>query len=292
LTATTEQSVGGVLSSGEGPVEPCLEFVSILTCVVVALASWLKSSAEYPVSTAQLPISTSCIEVSGQCATLPAQGQRVNGPGVKMARRRYQKGSVRRRGKRWKFRWREDVVLADGTIKRELRSTDLGSVEEFPTKRLAQREAESLLARVNRLDYRPVRRATFGEFVEHWENQVVDLLKPSTAKVMKSHLHFHLVPAFGRVRLDEIGQEQVQAFVGKLAKGRSRHTILNVLGTLASVLKIARKWGYTVAGFQQIDLVIPSSKPGKPGRFFRRSKCVRFFRLLRSRGTQCSLWLP
>jgi len=94
------------------------------------------------------------------------------------------------------------------------------------------------------------------------------LLKPSTAKVMKSHLRFHLVPESGPIRLDEIGQEQVQAFVGKLAKGRSRHTILNVLGTLASVLKMARRWGYAVAGFTQSDLVIPCSKPAKPGRFF------------------------
>jgi len=141
-------------------------------------------------------------------------------------------------------------------------------VGEFPTKRLAEREATSFLARVNRLDYRPVKRATFAEFAESWTNQVINLLKPSTAKVMVSHLRFHLVPVFGRMRLDEMGQEQVQAFVGKLAKGRSRHTVLNVLGTLASILKMARKWGYAVAGFQQSDLVIPCSKPGKPGRFF------------------------
>ena len=185
-----------------------------------------------------------------------------------MARRRYQKGSIRRRGNQWTLRWREDVLLADGTTKREQRTTLLGTVEEFPTKRLADREATSFLARVNRLDYRPVKRATFAEFAESWRNQVIDLLKPSTAKVMASHLRFHLVPAFGRMRLDEMGQEQVQAFVGKLAKGRSRHTILNVLGTLASILKRARKWGYAVAGFQQSDLVIPCSKPGKPGRFF------------------------
>jgi hypothetical protein len=52
---------------------------------------------------------------------------------------------------------------------------------------------------------------------------------------MKSHLQFHLVPAFGRMKrlivaldlriLDEIGQERVQESVGKLAKARSRHTI-------------------------------------------------------------------
>jgi len=32
----------------------------------------------------------------------------------------------------------------------------LGTVEEFATKRLVEREAASFLARVNRLDYRPV----------------------------------------------------------------------------------------------------------------------------------------
>lgn len=205
---------------------------------------------------------------NGEQGTLLGQGQRVSGPEANMARRRYQKGSIRRRGNRWEVRWREDVLLADGTIKREERTTLLGTVEQFPTKRLAEREALSFLARVNRLDYRPVKRATFAEFEKHWKAQVEELLKLSTAKVMASHLRFHLVPAFGPMRLDEIGQEQVQAFVSRLAKGRSRHTILNVLGTLASVLKMARRWGYTVAGFQQHDLVIPCAKPSKPGRFF------------------------
>jgi integrase len=206
--------------------------------------------------------------ITRKCVNLAAQGQRVSGPEVNMARRRYQRGSIRRRGNRWYLRWREDVVLADGTIRREQRTTLLGTVEEFKTKRLAEREAASFLARVNRLDYRPVKRATFAEFAETWKKQVLGLLKPSTAKVMRSHLRFHLVPEFGPMRLDEVGQEQVQAFVGKLARERSRHTILNVLGTLASVLKMARKWGYAVAGFVQGDLVIPCAKPSRPGRFF------------------------
>ena len=202
-------------------------------------------------------------------ASTVRDGQRVSGPEVNVARRRYQKGTVRRRGNTWVLRWREDVVLADGTVERQERKTALGTVAQFPTKRLVERQATSFLARqVNRLDYRPVKRATFLEFAENWKQQVIDLLKPSTAKVMKSHLRFHLIPEFGPIRLDEIGQEEVQTFVGKLAKGRSRHTILNVLGTLASILKMARKWGYTVAGFNQSDLVIPCLKPAKPGRFF------------------------
>src|SRR6202043_342984 len=130
--------------------------------------------------------------ITPKCARLHAQGQRVSGPGAKMARRRYQKGSPRLRGKVWTLRWREDVVLADGTVKREQRTTVVGTLAEFPTNRLVEREAASFLARVNRFDYRPVKRTAFGEFAENWKSQVIDLLKPSTAKVMASHLRFHL----------------------------------------------------------------------------------------------------
>src|SRR5260370_5764870 len=89
--------------------------------------------------------------ITPNCATLPAQGQRVSGPEVKMARRRYQKGSIRRRGNRWEVRWREDVVLANRTTKREQRTTVLGTVQEFSTKRLAEPEGTPVLSPVHPL---------------------------------------------------------------------------------------------------------------------------------------------
>ncbi|MGC1105471.1 MAG: tyrosine-type recombinase/integrase [Candidatus Acidiferrales bacterium] len=185
-----------------------------------------------------------------------------------MARKRYQKGSLRLRGKKWALRWREDVVLADGTVRRIEKTTVLGTMKEFPTQKLAQRAADSVLSRVNRFDYRPVKRATFAEIVALWQKEVSSLLKPSTARAMASHLRFHLLPFFGRDPLDEIGPERVQTFIGKLAKGRSRHTILNVLGTLWSIRKMARRWGYVVNDVRHADLVIPASRPSRPSRFF------------------------
>jgi integrase len=260
--------VGGRLSSAGSGAEVCTDsspsVLPLLSLVIYALIGWitnLKTASEPRQPDFPVPY----IEVSD---SISGRGQQISGPGVNLARRRYQEGSIRRRENRWEVRWREDVILADGTVKREQRTTLIGTVEQFPTRRLAAREAVSFLARVNRLDYRPVKRSTFKDFSEHWTEQIAELLKPSTAKVMKSHLRFHLVPVFGRLRLDEIGQEQVQAFVGKLSNGRSRHTVLNVLGTLASILKMARKWSYAVAGFKWNDLVIPSSKPARPGRFF------------------------
>ena len=235
---------------------------------------------------------TRCSEdvAKANCDNLRAQGQRVSGPGVNMARQRYQKGSIRRRGNRWEVRWREDVVLADGTTKREQRTSLLGTVEELSTKRLAERASSTFLARVNRIDYRAVKRTTFAEFAESWKNQVIDLLKPSTAKVMASHLRFHLIPAFGRMRLDEMGQEQVQTFVGQLAKGRSRHTVLNVLGTLASILKVARKWGLQWPDSSNVIWSFPVRSRADRAGFSRRSSFARSSRWLPSHGAPSSRW--
>jgi hypothetical protein len=61
-----------------------------------------------------------------------------------VARRRYQKGSVDFVDGKWRGRWREDVVLADGTVKRLNRRKVLGTKEDFATKRLALRDIMKL----------------------------------------------------------------------------------------------------------------------------------------------------
>ena len=69
-----------------------------------------------------------------------------------MARRRYQKGRVFLRGTKkrvWVGRWREDLVLADGSVRRVERSAILGDERELKTKRLAQRRLDLTLARIN-----------------------------------------------------------------------------------------------------------------------------------------------
>ncbi|MGC1615539.1 MAG: hypothetical protein WA736_12700, partial [Candidatus Acidiferrum sp.] len=62
--------------------------------------------------------------------------------GGTMVRRRFQRGSLFKRGKRekvWVARWWEDVINADGTMGRMRRSIVIGTVAEFATRRLAMR---------------------------------------------------------------------------------------------------------------------------------------------------------
>src|SRR6202163_3762178 len=166
-----------------------------------------------------------------------------------MARKRYQNGYVHLDGDKWKGRYREDEITGEGT-KRVRREVILGSKREM-TKHLAERQMEIVLSRINGFDYRPGRVATFGEFIERWKTEVLSKQQPSSARAVQSHLKCYIVPQLGKLRLEEFGVENQQAFITRVfQKGVSRKTVLNVLGTLSSILSTARDWGYTC---EQID---------------------------------------
>jgi hypothetical protein len=78
-----------------------------------------------------------------------ARGQRNDARRGELARRRYQKGCLALGGKRtkaWTLRWREDEIRSDGSIKRVERKAVLGTLAELPTRKLAQRRADIMLA--------------------------------------------------------------------------------------------------------------------------------------------------
>ena len=86
-----------------------------------------------------------------------------------MARRRFQTGQLYKKGKRrkvWIARWREDVLLPDGTIGRVRRGILLGSVADLPTRRDAQVRLDERLRPVNQGASRPESIIGFGAFVE------------------------------------------------------------------------------------------------------------------------------
>ncbi len=68
-------------------------------------------------------------------------------------------------------------------------------------------------------------------------------LKPSSAEAYESVYRTHLLPAFGELRLDAIGDELVQRFKGELVEDElSSKSINNVLTALSVTLKRAVDW--------------------------------------------------
>lgn len=188
-----------------------------------------------------------------------------------MARRRYQRGQLLRSGDNWLGRWREDVADANGVVRRVHKKEVLGTVEDFPTKRLAERELQRRLEPINNVEYRPQRRVTFEALSRKWLKEVLVHQKRSSQSSARSHVRVHLVPAFGAMSLADIRMEAVQQFVTSSTK--SPKTVKNVVMTLMSMWSTAQAWGYVQhnpfprGASGRLLLKLPAAAPGETYHF-------------------------
>jgi integrase len=152
--------------------------------------------------------------------------------------------------------WREDVLLPDGRTERIRKAEVLGTVRDYPTRRLAERALEQRLSEVNSLTYKPRPTATFREFAEKWQRDVLSQHKRSTQSADKSRLRKHLIPELGDVAMKDINREFVQTFVARKVKTLSAKSVRNLIALLREMWTQAKADGYS-----QIDpfaaLVMP-----------------------------------
>lgn len=90
--------------------------------------------------------------------------------------------------------------------------------------------------------------STFAEFIERWMHDYVLINnKPSEQRSKEYMLRNHLLPFFGKKRLDQIDSELVQRFK-KIQVEKRLHpkTINNHLTVLHRALVIAKEWGESV----------------------------------------------
>ena len=165
-----------------------------------------------------------------------------------MARRRYQRGCLFIRGRKrkvWVLRFREDVMLPDGQIARINRSEVIGLFADFPTRRMAQRFAETRLREINSGVYRPKTTLSFREFVEsQWQPNLFPTFKLSTRRGYAQVLRKYLIPFFGDQKLSEINRQTVQAFVASLSARLAPQTVRLAKALLSKVFSTAVEWGY------------------------------------------------
>lgn len=186
-----------------------------------------------------------------------------------MARRRYQRGALRREGKHWILRWREDVLNKTGGVERVERRARVGTTKDLATKALARRVADRMIQHLNEPNYMPGRVATVREFSEAYRANVCPTFKPSSCESARSLCRIYIEPVLGTYRLDEVKGEVPQLLVNDLRhRGLSRKTITNALSTLASMLTAARDWNYMATELDWKKLRLPVEELQNAQRFF------------------------
>lgn len=182
---------------------------------------------------------------SGILSAEANSGAPLEGDFERMARRRYQHGSLKivgTRRKQWLLRYREDVIR-NGKRVRVLRKAILGTLAQYPTRKLALRAAEERLRDINSLSYRPCVESIFNRFAELWVRDVLSQKKFSTRTTESSRIKNHLVPAFGDMEVKDINPALVQQFVA--GAGLGVKSTRNCIATLRMMWNSAKAWGYT-----------------------------------------------
>src|SRR5215470_8485929 len=182
-----------------------------------------------------------------------------------MARRRYQKGSLRKRGKKnpvWELQWWADCINPDGTLGRKRESMILGPVSEL-TRKQAKKLAEEHLRPLNLGKITPMSDVTFRDFVErHLVPNLFPTLKPSTQQKYLSTFRTHLVPAFGSMRLCEIEALVLQRFVlAKMHAGLGWESCDLFRNLMSRVFTVAKQWNFFAGENPAAGVMLPEKKP-------------------------------
>jgi len=161
-----------------------------------------------------------------------------------MTRRRFQRGSISKRGTRkkvWVARYSEDVMGSGGVVSRIRRAEVLGSVAEVPTRRQAEQLLAERLRLVNSSEYRPSSSQTLKEYVENcWFPEVLPTVKYSTKRYYQYFVRVHLYPQFGDMQLRLITRDAVQLFLAaKLRSGLSWRTVKSMRTAFGTIMAAA-----------------------------------------------------
>jgi len=203
-------------------------------------------------------------------AILPNAGKQggpvqIGGWQKEMARRRYQKGSLRKRGKRnpvWELQWWEDYIRDDGAIGRRRESLILGPASAM-TKRQARKTADEKLCALNQGKVSPHATLDLREFVErHLVPSFFPTLKPSTQNRYRITLNTHLLPAFGNQRLCDIRTLDIQNFVlRKMENGLGWESAQHFRNLMSRIFAMAKEWGYFSENNPANGVLLPEKKP-------------------------------
>lgn len=180
-----------------------------------------------------------------------------------MARREYQNPSILERnsalGPEWYIRYRVKVLeMEDGkpVIHRREKWQSLGLCSKM-TKRQAEREKDRIMREVNGQVYTVQSQVPFSAFVKIFdENHVAHLAAP-TQRNYRQQLRTHITPAFGEMKLCDIGPLQVQQLFRTLEAANIAKTTRNTIrGVLSALFKCARKWRFLETANPTLDLDI------------------------------------
>ena len=163
-----------------------------------------------------------------------------------LLRRRFQTGHIFARGKRprvWVGRYLEPII-DNGKIRSVLRSKVIGPCAEM-SKSAARQTLLGWLRPLNEGLHTPVESASFQEFFEKWERDLLPTYRESTRHFYMSTAQRWIFPYFKDYRTADITPSDVQQFINLFAGKYSVSVLKHVRATINCLFQAAVDRRYT-----------------------------------------------
>ena len=132
---------------------------------------------------------------------------------------------------------------------------------------------------------------TFTDAVKKWRTAIAPNLSPATVRPRESYLRKHITPALGHLSLLELDVSTIQQFATDLRKTLSGKTVVNVLGTVFTILDYAERCGMKMPKVGFTDLQLGSTTREHPVAFFTRDQAHLSLASPANRSRLCLPWL-
>ena len=212
------------------------------------------------------PDSANCTPISaanrGSVAAEATTVLPLKGDFERMARRRYQDPTPRRRGAWWTLRFRQDEIV-NGKLKRVRKEVRLGLIAKT-SERDARRLAAEKLRPLNQGLESIGSAVNFRQYVEkNYVPLVMPLLAKSTQDRYHGVLYNYLIPALGKLCLRDLTPMTLQRYFSEMVSSPLSHESKDkIRDVLASILGSAKKYGLLITN--PIDgIQLPKDRRGK-----------------------------
>ena len=167
---------------------------------------------------------------------MPSSKKTANGGGS------IRKKTVMKKGKEYIY-WEARVTVgADPMTGKQRQRSITGKTQQEVAQKLRQ-----LTAEIDNGTYREPSKMTVGEWLNTWQEQYLNDLKPLTKEMYATAVRIHLKPALGMKKLDALLPADIQSFYTSLMQGEkplSAKTIQNIHGIFHRALQQALDLGY------------------------------------------------
>ena len=167
---------------------------------------------------------------------MPSSKKTANGGGS------IRKKTVMKKGKEYIY-WEARVTVgADPMTGKQRQRSITGKTQQEVAQKLRQ-----LIAEIDNGTYREPSKMTVGEWLNTWQEQYLNDLKPLTKEMYATAVRIHLKPALGMKKLDALLPADIQRFYNSLMQGEkplSAKTIKNIHGIFHRALQQALDLGY------------------------------------------------